>query len=121
MNVAQQIVDDGNGHNVPLRLYVERIFDEREQALALAFDAQQRLFEKYEAELEVLKNFRARAVGFSALLALVASGVPHEIVTYEGAPHSFFDPRFANHATASQDAWARVLAFIRQEPSRPSA
>jgi carboxymethylenebutenolidase len=53
--------------------------------------------------------------------ALVASGVPHEIVTYEGAPHSFFDRRFANHANTSQDAWARVLAFIRQEPSRPSA
>jgi len=52
--------------------------------------------------------------------ALVASGVPHEIVTYEGAPHSFFDRRFANHANASQDAWARVLAFIRQKPSRPS-
>lgn len=49
--------------------------------------------------------------------ALVASGIRHEIVTYEGAPHSFFDRRFANHASASQDAWARVLAFIRQESS----
>ena len=38
--MAQQIVDDGNGHNVPLRSNVERIFDEREKALALAFDAQ---------------------------------------------------------------------------------
>jgi carboxymethylenebutenolidase len=36
--------------------------------------------------------------------ALVASGIPHEIVTYEGAPHSFFDRRFANYASASRDA-----------------
>jgi carboxymethylenebutenolidase len=46
--------------------------------------------------------------------ALVASGVRHEIVTYEGAPHSFFDRRFTNHAKASRDAWARVLAFMRE-------
>jgi carboxymethylenebutenolidase len=50
-------------------------------------------------------------------LALVARGVPHEILTYEDAPHSFFDRRFASHANASRDAWARVLAFIRQEPT----
>lgn len=31
--MAQQTVDDGNGHEVPLRLYVERIFEEREKAL----------------------------------------------------------------------------------------
>jgi carboxymethylenebutenolidase len=49
--------------------------------------------------------------------ALVTSGIPHEILTYEDAPHSFFDRRFANHANASRDAWARVLAFIRQEPT----
>ena len=46
--------------------------------------------------------------------ALDASGIRHELVTYEGAPHSFFDRRFADHAKASQDAWARVLAFIRE-------
>lgn len=47
--------------------------------------------------------------------ALDAGGIRHEIVTYEGAPHSFFDRRFADHATASQDAWNRVLAFIKGE------
>jgi hypothetical protein len=44
--VAQQTVDDGNGHSVPLRLYVERIFDEREKALTLALTAQLKVFER---------------------------------------------------------------------------
>jgi hypothetical protein len=67
--VAQQTVDDGHGHDVPLRLYVERIFDEREKALALALTAQLKVFERYDAELETLKDFRSRALGFSVLLA----------------------------------------------------
>ena len=44
--------------------------------------------------------------------ALEAAGVPHEIVTYPGAPHSFFDRRYEEFATASADAWERTLAFI---------
>ena len=44
--------------------------------------------------------------------ALAAAGVEHEVVTYEGAPHSFFDRRQAEHQAASDDAWARVTAFI---------
>jgi carboxymethylenebutenolidase len=44
--------------------------------------------------------------------ALAAAGVEHEVVTYEGAPHSFFDRRQAEHQAASDDAWARVLRFI---------
>ena len=40
------------------------------------------------------------------------AGVPHEIVVYPGAPHSFFDRRQADHAQASADAWARVQEFI---------
>jgi carboxymethylenebutenolidase len=43
---------------------------------------------------------------------LDAAGVPHEIVTYPGAPHSFFDRRAAEYADASADAWTRVLGFI---------
>ena len=39
-------------------------------------------------------------------------GVEHEVVTYEGAPHSFFDRKQADHQAASDDAWARVLRFI---------
>jgi carboxymethylenebutenolidase len=44
--------------------------------------------------------------------ALTAAGVEHELVTYEGAPHSFFDRKQADFAAASDDAWARVLAFV---------
>jgi carboxymethylenebutenolidase len=46
--------------------------------------------------------------------ALTEQGVEHEIVTYEGAPHSFFDRRFEEFAAASADAWSRVLAFLDQ-------
>jgi carboxymethylenebutenolidase len=33
-------------------------------------------------------------------------------VIYPGAPHSFFDRKFAEFADASADAWDRVRAFI---------
>jgi carboxymethylenebutenolidase len=45
--------------------------------------------------------------------ALEEAGVEHEIVTYEGAPHSFFDRRQEDFADASEDAWRRVLEFVR--------
>jgi carboxymethylenebutenolidase len=38
--------------------------------------------------------------------------VEHEVVTYDGAPHSFFDRKQEEFAAASDDAWAKVLAFI---------
>jgi carboxymethylenebutenolidase len=44
--------------------------------------------------------------------ALARNGVPHEIHTYPGAPHSFFDRSFEEHAEASADAWRRVLDFL---------
>jgi carboxymethylenebutenolidase len=40
--------------------------------------------------------------------------VPHEIHTYPGAPHSFFDRRQEQYASESEDAWNRVLRFISQ-------
>jgi carboxymethylenebutenolidase len=46
--------------------------------------------------------------------ALDAAGVRNEIVSYDGAPHSFFDRSAAQHREASDDAWRRVLAFIGQ-------
>jgi len=46
--------------------------------------------------------------------ALTEAGVEHEVVTYGGAPHSFFDRKQAEFADASADAWERVLAFIRR-------
>src|SRR5262249_12059566 len=45
--------------------------------------------------------------------ALDAAGVANELVTYDGAPHSFFDRTAAEHAEASEDAWRRMLGFIR--------
>jgi carboxymethylenebutenolidase len=44
--------------------------------------------------------------------ALDAASVPHEVITYPGAPHSFFDRRYDEFADASADAWERTLAFI---------
>jgi carboxymethylenebutenolidase len=44
--------------------------------------------------------------------ALDDAGVAHEIVVYPGAPHSFFDRKFVEFATESEDAWNRVLAFL---------
>jgi carboxymethylenebutenolidase len=44
--------------------------------------------------------------------ALRSAGVPHEVVTYPGAPHSFFDRKQEDFADASEDAWQRVLSFI---------
>ena len=46
--------------------------------------------------------------------ALTAAGVEHELVTYDGAPHSFFDRRQGDFADVSEDAWARVLAFVER-------
>jgi carboxymethylenebutenolidase len=40
------------------------------------------------------------------------AGVEHEIVIYEGAPHSFFDRKAVEFAEASTNAWERVLGFI---------
>lgn len=45
-------------------------------------------------------------------MALEAAGHDHEIVVYDGAPHSFFDRKYDEFAEASADAWARVLAFV---------
>jgi carboxymethylenebutenolidase len=44
--------------------------------------------------------------------ALAEAGVEHELVTYDGAPHSFFDRKQEEFADASADAWERVLRFI---------
>lgn len=46
--------------------------------------------------------------------ALAANGIDHEIVTYPGAPHSFFDRKYEEFATESADAWSRVLAFLER-------
>ena len=44
--------------------------------------------------------------------ALSGAGVEHEVVIYDGAPHSFFDRKHEAFAADSEDAWNRVLAFL---------
>jgi len=44
--------------------------------------------------------------------ALEAAAVENDVVIYPGAPHSFFDRKYAEYAAESGDAWNRVLAFI---------
>jgi carboxymethylenebutenolidase len=46
--------------------------------------------------------------------ALSDAGVEHELVVYDGAPHSFFDRKQEEFADASADAWRRVLEFIER-------
>jgi carboxymethylenebutenolidase len=55
--------------------------------------------------LEVSKEFERR---------LAAAGVAHETHIYEGAPHSFFDRTFDQWKEACDDAWQRMLAFVKK-------
>jgi carboxymethylenebutenolidase len=75
----------------------ERAADLRAPILALQAGADQNITAEDNAAFEA---------------ALAAAGVDYELVTYEGAPHSFFDRKQEEFASASDDAWAKVLAFI---------
>jgi carboxymethylenebutenolidase len=44
--------------------------------------------------------------------ALDEASVANELVTYGGAPHSFFDRTYEQYAEASANAWGRVLVFV---------
>jgi carboxymethylenebutenolidase len=51
--------------------------------------------------------------------ALTASGIEHRFVTFDGAPHSFFDKKADQFADASALAWDEMLSFVRgHTPSR---
>jgi carboxymethylenebutenolidase len=52
---------------------------------------------------------------------LTDAGVEHEIKLYEGAPHSFFDRKYEEHAEACDDAWRRVLGFLHGVEGRVSS
>lgn len=43
---------------------------------------------------------------------LDTAGVEHNIIVYEGAPHSFFDRKAVEFAETSADAWNQLLDFI---------
>jgi carboxymethylenebutenolidase len=46
--------------------------------------------------------------------SLTEAGLDHEIHVYPGAPHSFFDRRYEEHAAACEDAWRRMLGFLER-------
>jgi len=45
--------------------------------------------------------------------ALSKVGITYKLVTYPGAPHSFFDRTADEHPEAAADAWERVLDFVQ--------
>lgn len=47
--------------------------------------------------------------------ALTRAGIEHDLRTFEGAPHSFFDRKADQFAAASAEAWERILAFVRAD------
>jgi carboxymethylenebutenolidase len=53
--------------------------------------------------------------------ALARSGVEHRFVTYDGAPHSFFDRKADQFADASKRAWDETLTFVRGHTPSPVA
>jgi carboxymethylenebutenolidase len=46
---------------------------------------------------------------------LTEAGVEHEMHIYEGAPHSFFDRTADQHREACDDAWRRMLDFVKKK------
>ena len=48
------------------------------------------------------------------LAALKKAGVSHDSHVYEGAPHSFFDRSYAQWKDACDDAWRRMLDFVKK-------
>jgi carboxymethylenebutenolidase len=52
--------------------------------------------------------------------ALTEGSVDHELVSYPGAPHSFFDRREEQFFAESGDAWRRVLEFVQKRAAASS-
>ena len=52
--------------------------------------------------------------------ALTEAGVEHEVVAYEGAPHSFFDRKQEEFADASAEAWRHTLDFVERHAAPAS-
>ena len=53
--------------------------------------------------------------------ALAAAKVKRHLESYPGAPHSFFDRSFDEHKRECDDAWRRVLAFMRTGDPRTAS
>ncbi len=52
--------------------------------------------------------------------ALTTAGVPHEFVTYPGAPHGFFEEAQPEYADAQADVWRRMLKFLANAGTPPA-
>jgi carboxymethylenebutenolidase len=52
---------------------------------------------------------------------LGAADVEHTIISYAGAPHSFFDRKYEEHADACEDAWRRIVDFLQDVGARVAA
>ena len=48
---------------------------------------------------------------------LTKAKVPHEVHVYDGAPHSFFDRTYEQWKDACDDAWRRMLDFVKHHTS----
>jgi carboxymethylenebutenolidase len=81
----------------------QRVKEIEAPILALQAGADQHITAEHNAEFE---------------RALTDAGIEHEVVTFDGAPHSFFDRKHEEFAGASDDAWRRVLAFIERHSGR---
>ncbi|MCK0112008.1 dienelactone hydrolase family protein [Ornithinimicrobium sp. F0845] len=60
------------------------------------------------ADASITQEMRDRFDG-----ALRSAGVEHEFVTFDGAPHSFFDRTHGDHSEACDESWRLVLRFLR--------
>jgi carboxymethylenebutenolidase len=44
--------------------------------------------------------------------SLEVAGIPHQLITYDGAPHSFFDRKADEFARTSERAWSAVVSYV---------
>ena len=63
-------------------------------------------------------DMRINASRADAETALTAAGLEHELVTFPGANHAFFNDTGMNYnAAGATDAWRRVLAWFGEHLS----
>jgi len=100
---------------------LEQAVAEREGRVVLAkvdTDANQELAERYGCPVLGLFGGADHSIHpddiESFRTELNRAGVANELIVYEGAPHSFFDRSQEQFLDACDDAWRRILSFIRR-------
>jgi carboxymethylenebutenolidase len=70
----------------------------------------------FEAPVLAIFGGADQGIGPDAVAAfeasLLAAGVEHRVITYPGAPHSFFDRKQEDFTEASAATWDEVLTFL---------